>query len=145
MNLKLGNLVLVKSRCLEGKGGRCKDRWEERDLGGGASKLGWHQCSTYESDKPMQTVMSPPQKLTSSHHIRDWHSLVYGQPSYMGQVYQPTSVGDEKRGCHKRKVVSWSPNNLPVKLPRHGKIGMLWLLLWTSTGASTLRMDEDHR
>ena len=54
--------------------------------------------------------MSPPLKLTSSHHVRDWCSLVYGQPSYMGQVYQPhtnarlpLSGGDEREDATREK------------------------------------------
>ena len=42
----------------------------------------------------MWKVMSPPLKLTSSCCIRDWHSLVYGQLSYMGLVYQPHPMQD---------------------------------------------------
>ena len=63
VNLKPGNLVLVKADTWKGKR-KIKDRWEEET---------WevvHQIRadvpSYESDKPMQTVMSPPPKLTSS-------------------------------------------------------------------------------
>ena len=35
-------------------------------------------CALLQSDEPMQTVMSPPPKLASSHRVRGWHSLVYG-------------------------------------------------------------------
>ena len=45
-------------------------------------------CALLQSDKPTQTVMSPPPKAASSHHVRGWCSLVHGQLSYMGQVYQ---------------------------------------------------------
>ena len=87
--------------------------------------------------------MSPPPKPTSSCCIRGWHSLVYGQLSYMGQVYQPhptcktTSVrGDEKRMPREEngKVVTQRPT---CKASLGWKNGMLWLILWTSTGAST--------
>ena len=83
-NLKPGNLVLVNADAFKGKR-KIKDRWEEET---------WevvHQITTdippLRSDKPTQKVMSPPLKPTSSHCIRDWHSLVYGQSSYMGQDY----------------------------------------------------------
>ena len=33
-------------------------------------------------------------KPASSHHIRGWCSLEYGQLSYMGQVYQPQPMQD---------------------------------------------------
>ena len=29
----------------------------------------------------------------------------------------------KERGCHKRTMVRWSPNDLPVKLPWGGKMG----------------------
>ena len=43
-------------------------------------------------------VMSPPPKLASSHCVRDWHSLVYGQLSYTGQVYQSQPMQDDLLG-----------------------------------------------
>ena len=63
--------------------------------------------------------MGPPPKLVSSHHIRGWHSLVYGQPSYMGQVCQPhpcktTSMGgDEERMPQEKggKAVTQQPSS----------------------------------
>ena len=91
VNLKSGDLVLVKVDAWKGKR-KIKDRWEEET---------WevvHQIvadiPSYNSDKPTETVMSPPLKVTFSCHIRDWHSLVYGQPSYTGQVYQPLPMQD---------------------------------------------------
>ena len=49
-----------------------------------------------------------------------------------------------KRGCHKRKMARWSPDDLPVKLPWGGKMGSCGLdcghLL-----ECPLRMGEDHR
>ena len=47
-----------------------------------------------QSDKPTQKVMDPPPKPTSSHCVRGWNSLVYGQLSYMGQVYQSHPMQD---------------------------------------------------
>ena len=112
VNLKPGNLLLVKADTWKGKR-KIKDRWEEETL------EVVHQIATD----------IPSYKVTSSHCIRDWYSLVYGQPSYMGQVYQPHPMQDylfkrlKGRGCHKRKVVRQSPNDLPVKLPWGGKMG----------------------
>ena len=87
--------------------------------------------------------MSPPPKLTSSCCIRDWCSLVYGQPSYMGQVYQPhpmhktTSVRGEKKRTPWEKsgkaVTQWPTS----KASLGWKNRKLWLLPWMSTGEST--------
>ena len=55
-------------------------------MGGGASDCNRHPL--LQSEEPMWKVMHPPPKLTSSHCIRGWHSLVYKHLSYMGQVYQ---------------------------------------------------------
>ena len=62
------------------------------DLGGGVSNH--DRCPLLWSDKPTWKVTSPPPKPTSSCCISDQHSLVYGQPSYMGQVYQPHPMQD---------------------------------------------------
>ena len=80
VNLKPGNLVLVKADAWKGKR-KIKD-----------NKLS--QCAHLQSDKPTQTVMSPPPKLASSRCVRGWCSLVYGQLSYMGQVYQSHPMQD---------------------------------------------------
>ena len=78
MNLKPGDLVLVKMDAWKGKR-KIKDRWDEET---------WEvlqqiaaDVSSYEVTKPTQTVTSPPLKPASSHHIRGRCSLVYGQPS----------------------------------------------------------------
>ena len=84
----------------------------------------------------------PPLKLTPSHCIRDWCSLLYGQPSYMGQVYQPHLMQDHLcRRWKKRtpqeesdKVDTWWPTS---KASLGWKNRKLWLLPWTSAGAST--------
>ena len=74
-----------------------------RDLGGGVSDHDRHPL--LQSDKPTQEVMSPPPKLASSHCIRGWCSLVYGQPSCMGQVYQPHPMQDH----HCKGEIKWMP------------------------------------
>ena len=81
VNLKPGT---NEGGCLEGKE-EDQGYVGRRALEGGASNHTWHPL--LQSDEPMWMVMSPPLKLTSSHCIRDWCSLVYGQPSYKGQVY----------------------------------------------------------
>ena len=85
MNLKLGDLVLVKTDAWKGKR-KIKDRWDEET---------WEVSQQIMADVPSYKVtnqhrwsQSPPLKLASSHCIKGWCSLVYGQPSYMGQVYQ---------------------------------------------------------
>ena len=91
VNLTPGNLVLVKVDVWKGKR-KVKDRWGRRDLGSGTTNHGW--CTLLWSDEPTWTVMSPPPKLASSCHVIGWHSLVYGQLSYMGQVYHPHPMQD---------------------------------------------------
>ena len=83
VNLKPGHLVLVKADAFKGKR-KIKDRWEEDT---------WevvHQIATDVSSYEMMDQHGkscPPLKSTSSHCIRGWHSLVYGYPSCMGEVY----------------------------------------------------------
>ena len=79
VNLKHGNLVLVKADAFKGKR-KINDRWEEDT---------WevvHQImrDILQNDKPAQKVMHPPLKLISSCHVRGWHSLVYRHLSCMG-------------------------------------------------------------
>ena len=82
VNLKAGNMVLVKVDAFKGKR-KIKNRWEEET---------WEVVHHIVTDIPTQ-VMSPPLKLTS-HCVRVWFSLVYGQPLYMGQVYQSLPMQD---------------------------------------------------
>ena len=83
--MKPGDLVLVKADAWKGKR-KIKDKWDEET---------WEVSQQIVTDVPSYEVMnqhgwstSPPPKQTSSHCIRGWHSLMYGQPSYMVQVYQ---------------------------------------------------------
>ena len=112
-----------------------------RDLGGGVPNCSWHPL--LQSDEPMQTVTSPPPKLASSHCIRGWHSLVYGQPCHTWDrctsptPCKTTSVGgDEMRMPQEKdgKAVTQWPTS---KASLGWKNGKLQLRLWTSTGAST--------
>ena len=81
VNLKPGDLVLVKADAFKGKT-KIKDRWEEGYMGCGASDH--NRCPLLQSDRPTWKVMHPPPKPTSSHCSRGWHSLVYRHPSCMG-------------------------------------------------------------
>ena len=78
-NLKSGNLVVVEADAFKGKR-KIKDRWEEDT---------WEMVHQIMTDRPMWKVTHPPPKLTSSHCIRGWCSLVYKHLSCTGQVYQP--------------------------------------------------------
>ena len=91
VNLKPGDLVLVKADAFKGRR-KIKDRWEEDT---------WKVVHQIATDIPSYKVMNqhgktqcPTLKLTSSRHIRGWHSLVYRHLSYMGQVYQPYPTQD---------------------------------------------------
>ena len=86
--------------------------------------------------------MSPPPKLISSCCIRDWHSLVYGQLSYMDRgnstmPHKTTSARGE------RKRTSQEENGKAVTQQATSKASLGWknrklqLLLWMSTGVST--------
>ena len=86
VNLKPGNLVLVKVDAWKVKR-KIKDRWEVV-----------HQIT---ADVPSCEVMNQHGWSQVLHWnwllliaLRGWHSLVYGQPSYMGQVYQPHPMQD---------------------------------------------------
>ena len=48
--------------------------------------------------------MSPLPKLASSCHVRGWCSLVYGQMSYMGQVYQSHPMQDTSSGGEEERT-----------------------------------------
>ena len=89
VNLKPGDLVLVKADAWNRKR-KIKDRWEEET---------WEMVHQIVADVPSYKVTNQCRRsqvllLTSSHHVRDWHSLVYEQLSYMGQVYQPHPMQD---------------------------------------------------
>ena len=99
-------------------------------------------CALLRSDKPTQMVMSPPPKLASSHCVRGWHSLVNGQPSYMGEVCQSHPMEDYLLGRWWRedatrengKVVTQQPTS---KASLGWKNRKLQLGSWMSTRAST--------
>ena len=91
VNLKPGDLVLVKANAWKGKR-KIKDRWDEET---------WDVSQQIAADVPSYKVTNqygwswvPHWKPASSHCVRGWHSLVYGQLSYTGQVYQSHPTQD---------------------------------------------------
>ena len=138
MNLKPGNLVLVKADAWKGKR-KIKDRWDEE---------------TWEVTQKIAADMFPPMKWRTnmdshesstktgffSSHQRlafpcVWATVIHrtGVPVPPYARLPPQEV--MKRGCHKRKMARWSPNDLPVKLPWGGKTGSFGLNQWMSTGS----------
>ena len=95
MNLKPGNLVLVKADAFKGKG-KIRDRWEEETCEVVHQTHDGHPL--LQSDRPMWTVVHPPSKLASSHCIRSWHSLVCRCPPCSGQMYQPNPLQANSQG-----------------------------------------------
>ena len=136
---------IVNANTWKGKR-KIKDRWDE-ETWGGHDKLQL-MCPPMKWWTNMDGHESSTKTSFFSLH-QSWHSLVYGQPSYMGQVYQShpcktTSSGGDEERHHKRKMARQSPNDLPVKLPWGWKMGSCSLdhghLL-----EHPLRMGEDHR
>ena len=86
VDLKPGNLVLVKADAFQGKR-KIKDWWEDKP------HEVVHQIMTdipsYEVKDQHGQSTHPTLQLTSPHCIRNWHSLVCGCPSSKGQMYQP--------------------------------------------------------
>ena len=65
-----------------------------------------------------------------------WAAIIHGTGVPALPHTRPPLLEVMKGGCHKRKMVRWSPNDLPVKLPWEEN-GKLWLIPWMSTGVST--------
>ena len=73
-----------------------------------------------------------------------WAAIIHGT-GVVAPPYARLPVQEmEKRGCHKRKVVTQSPNNLPVKLPWGGKMESCGFY-HGCLPECPLRMGEDHR
>ena len=139
VNLKPGDLVLVKVDAWKGKR-KIKDRWEEET---------WEVVHQIAADIPSYKVMNQHGWSRVLH--QNWLLLVaseIGVPLCMGTCHtwdrctsptpcKTTSVGGEKKRMPQEesgKVVTLQPTS---KASLGWKNGKLWLLLWTSTGAST--------
>ena len=139
VNLKPGDLVLVKADAFKGKR-KIKDRWEEDT---------WEVVIQITTDVPSYKVMNQHGRLWVLHW--EWLLLVMsevGIPLCMGNCHtwdrctcptphKTTSVGGEMKWMLQEndgKVVTQWPIS---KASLGWKNGKLWLLPWTSTGAST--------
>ena len=139
VNLKPGNLVLVKADAWKGKR-KIKDRWEEET---------WEVVCQIAADVPSYKVMNQHRWSWVLH--QNWLLLItseIGIPLCMGSCHtwdrctsptpcKTTSIGgDEKRMPQEKdgKVVTQQPTS---KASLGWKNRKLWLRLWTSTGAST--------
>ena len=85
MNLKPGDLVLVKANAFKGKR-KIRDRWEEETC-----EVVCQIVTEIASYKVTDNVDGQTSFTETDffHCIRGWCSLVYRCPSCMGQMYQP--------------------------------------------------------
>ena len=139
VNLKPGNLVLVKADAWKGKR-KIKDRWEEET---------WEVIQQITTDVPSYEVMNQHGQSWVLH----WNQLLLiasevGVPLCMGNRHtqdrctsptpcKTTSIGgDDRRTPQEQdgKAVTWWPTR---KASLGWKNGKLQLGLWMSTGAST--------
>ena len=139
VNLKPGNLILVKVDAFKGKR-KIKDRWEEET---------WKVVCQITTDIPSYKVMNQHRRSWVIH----WNQLLLitseiGIPLCMGSRHawdrcnSPTPCkttsarGERKRTSQENngKVVTWWPTS---KASLGWKNKKLQLLLWTSTKAST--------
>ena len=146
VNMKPGNLVLVKADAWKGKR-RMKDKWEEEtwevvhQIAAGVpsykvtNQCGWSWVLHQNQLLLVASEIMVPLCMGSCH---TWDSCTSPTPC------KTTSIGGERNGCHKRKVVRWSPNDLPVKLPWGGKTGSC-SFYHGHLLENPLRMGEDHR
>ena len=146
VNFKPGDLVLVKVDAWKGKR-MIKDRWEEET---------WEVVHQIMADVHSYKVMNQHGWSQVLHW--NWLLLIaseVGVPLCMGNHHtqdgctsptpcKTTSVRCDEKGCHKRKMVRWSPNDLPVKLPWGGKMGSC-SLYHGHLLEHPLKMGEDHR
>ena len=138
VNLKPGNLVLVKVDAWKGKR-KIKDRWEEET---------WEAVHQIVTDVPSYKVTNQHGRSWVLH--QNWLLIAseIGVPLCMGSCHtwdrctspipcKTTSArGERKRMPQEKsgKAVTWQPTS---KGSLEWKNGKMWLLLWTSTRAST--------
>ena len=145
VNLKPGDLVLVKVDAWKGKR-KIKDRWEEET---------WEMVCQIAADIPSYEVMNQHRRSWVLHQNQLLIASEIGVLLCMGSCHacdmctsptpcKTTSVRGEKRGHHKRKVVRWSRDDLPVKLSWGGKQGSCSFCCG-HLPECPLRMGEDHR
>ena len=147
VNLKPGNLVLVKADAWKGKR-KIKDRWEEET---------WEVVHQIMADVPSYEVMNQHGWSWVLH--QNWLLLIaseVGIPLCMGSHHtwdrctsptpcKTTSVrGDEKRMPQEKNGKAVTRHDLPVKLPWGGKTGSCGLYHGHLL-EHPLRMGEDHR
>ena len=146
MNLKPGDLVLVKADAWKGKG-KIKDRWDEET---------WEVSLQIMADVPSYEVMNQhgwSQVLPKTGLFSSPQRLAF--PCIWATVIHRTGVPVPpharlplwevmKRGHHKRNMARQSPNDLPVKLPWGGKMESCDLDCGRLP-EHPLRMGEDHR
>ena len=147
VNLKPGDLVLVKADAWKGKR-KIKDRWEEET---------WEVVHQIAADVPSYKVMNQCGWSWALH--QNWLLLIaseIGHPLCMGSShtqdrcttptpYKTTSIGGEIKRMPQEESVKAVTQWPTSKASLGWKNGKLQLLLWMSTGASPLRMGEDHR
>ena len=138
MNLKPGDLVLVKADAFKGKR-KIKDRWEEDT---------WEVVHQIMTDISSYEVTDQCRRS----HILHWNQLIIS--SEVGITLcigiclawdrctsptscKPTSTGGEIEKMLQENIGS-AVTQCPASRTSLGQIkGKLWLLLWTPTGAST--------
>ena len=139
VNLKPGNLVLVKAEAWKGKR-KIKDRWDEET---------WEVSRQIVTDVPSYKVMNQHRQSQVLHW--NWLLLVaseVGIPLCMGNHHtqyrctsptpcKTTSLGDDKMMTPQEQN-GQAVTQRPTRRASQGwKIGKLWLGSWMSTGAST--------
>ena len=139
VNLKPGNLVVVKADAFKGKR-KIKDRWEEDT---------WEVVHQIATDIPSYEGMNQHRRSCILHW--NWLLLItseVGIPLCIGICHaqdrctsptpcKPTSTGGEPKIMPQENIGS-AVTQCPASKTSLGWInGKLWLLLWTSTGAST--------
>ena len=139
MNLKPGNLVLVKADTWKGKR-KIKDRWEEETwevihkswLTSPLTK--WWTNTDSDKSSTETNFFSLHQTLAFP---CVWPAIIHRDKCTSPTSCKTTSVrGDEKRMPQEKngKVLTRWPTS---KASLGSKNGKLWLIPWTSTGAST--------